>query len=166
MRKLLTIIVLLSCSIVHANSEHWNTENLKGESACLLQIVRNKMSSSKVSSPPRLKTEMETPLSEFQEAMGKYWGFRPEFFLNVYDFNTNSIYLMTQKKTYKHPRTAVDSLVHELVHFVQYKDQGQTQDEMDFLESEAIAIQTWFRDNLSKYIIDEKYQGPCNLSLN
>ena len=74
--------------------------------------------------------------------------------------------MITQKKSSKHPRTPVDSLVHELVYFVQYQDQGETQDEMDRLESQAIEVQTWFRENMSRHIIDERYTGPCDVQGN
>jgi hypothetical protein len=110
---------------------------------------------------PEIKIESETPLRVFQDAMEKYWGVRPEVLVNVYDLTTNTVYLMNKKTSFQSPRTPVDSLVHELVHFVQVQDEGQTSGDGDDLESEAIRIQTWFRENRGAFIQNEKYRGDC-----
>lgn len=143
-------------------SIYWNSKNLTDERECLLQIVRTHMHSAKTSPPPALKTEDTTTLTEFQDVMEKWWGFRPSAFLNVYDPNTNTIFLSNTRTRYKFPRTPVDSLVHELTHFVQHTDFGAGKDDDEYLENQAVQVQTWFRDNRGSSIKDESYQGPCN----
>lgn len=162
LKSVLVLLAFVSFSeaSLAQESEYWNAQNLHADMNCLLQITRKQMGSTQTSIP-KLKVESETPLTEFQDAMEKWWNFRPDVFLNVYDANTNTIYLMNKKTSYKHPRTAVDSLVHELTHFVQYQDQGGASGDQDILEGEAIRVQTWFRENRGDRIQNEKYQGPC-----
>lgn len=162
MLKMFSLLVCVFMAIpVQAAEEFWRADLLHENLNCLLKVTRKKMGSASVSAAPQLKVESETPLSEFQDAMEKFWRFRPDFFLNVYDVNTNTIYLMNKKNSYKAPRTPVDSLVHELAHFVQVKDRGHGMEDGDALESEAVQVQTWFRENRGNFISEEKYQGPC-----
>lgn len=162
MLKLAILVFGLSfSSLALADAEHWDAKDLHASKECLLKVVRNQMYSKKQSVGPQLKVESETPLSEFQDSVEKSWSWRPENFLNVFVAKDNTIFLMSKRSSYKAPRTAVDSLVHELVHFVQHADfDGATGDE-DYMEQQAVNVQTWFRENRGALIIDEKYQGPC-----
>lgn len=164
MKKTISIsiaMITISISVLAQTNTYWNAENLKSSQACLLKIVRGQMNSQKTSLPPTLKIESETPLIEFQDAMEKWWNMRPDFFLNVYDAPNNTIYLMNAINSYKNERTPFDSLVHELAHFVQVQDQGMELKEDEWAESEAVRVQTWFRDNYGKHIKDQTYLGPC-----
>lgn len=163
--KKLTLLtsLLIFINFAHAQeTDFWNAENLNSNRECLLSIVRKQLYSDKTSPAPQLKMQSTTSLEEFQNAMEKWWGFRPEFFVNVYDADTNTIYLTNLKARYKFPRTPVDSLVHELVHFVQSKDKGAHKGENEeFYEEQAVRVQTWFRDHRGSFIENETYRGPC-----
>lgn len=162
-KHLLSIITasgLLSSAFAES-STYWNEQTLRANSSCLLSIVRSKMNSTKTSALPELKFSSSTSLEEFQAAIEQWWGFRPEKFVNVYDANTNTLYLNNNKASYKNSRTPVDSLVHELVHFVQSKDFNASHEDGEYLEDQAVQVQTWFRDNYGLHIQNEDYQGPC-----
>lgn len=159
---LVFIFLSLLSQLSFANSnQYWSTEDLLSQKECLLVIARQQMHSLKNTPAPDLKIESETPLIEFQDAMAEHWHFRPDFFLNVFAVQKNTIYLMNKKASYKSPRTPYDSLVHELVHFVQQADFGGTGDE-DYMENEAVRIQTWFRETYGQHVQNEKYKGPCD----
>ena len=162
MKTLISILIAMTVTqAALAGGDHWEAKDLHDSQKCLLQIVRQQMYSKKTSEPPILKVEMETSLQEFQDSVEKAWSWRPEHFLNVFVAKENTIFLMSKRASYKAPRTAVDSLVHELVHFVQHTDfNGSTGDE-DYMEQQAVNVQTWFRENRGALIVNDKYQGPC-----
>lgn len=159
-----SFIFVLSSALAaqsEAPASFWNAQNLQADKECLLKIVRQKMNSDKQNPSPLLRVESETPFKEYQDAMEVWWKFRPEVFVNVFDAPKNTIYLTNNKNWYKAPRTPVDSLVHELTHYVQSIDLDKGGGDPDQLEIEAIQVQDWFRTNYGQYIQDEKYQGPC-----
>lgn len=145
----------------------WNAANLIESKECLLQIVRSKMlapnhlTSPSLAPSPQVKLESEITLKEFQDAMEIWWKFRPDVFTNVYFAAENTVFLSNNVNYYNSPRTPFDSLVHELAHFVQAQDLGGASFDEDALESEAVGIQTWFRENRGQYIQNQKYSGPC-----
>ncbi|WP_413568773.1 hypothetical protein ACLWBD_14860 [Bdellovibrio sp. HCB117] len=156
----LLMILLIGSTSFAQNTEYWDADKLQDNKECLLKVVRNRMKSTKTGTV-NLKIESQTELIVFQDAMEKWWGLRPDFFLNVYDGNTNTIYLMNKRSSYKHPRTPVDSLVHELTHYVQVIDQGGGSGDGDLLEGEAVQVQSWFRETRGHLIQNDKYEGPC-----
>jgi hypothetical protein len=79
----------------------------------------------------------------------------------VHDAGANKIYLLNNLKWYALPRTPVDSLAHELTHFVQIRDLNQSGNDEDQLEIDAVKVQDWFRTNYGKYIVHQEYHGPC-----
>lgn len=95
---------------------------------------------------PKIFFESKIPLSQFQDAIEKQWGFRPDAFTNAYSLVNNEIYILDDAAYYaNHGRCMDDSLVHELVHYVQVKYLNwDLYDES--LEWDAIAVQTEFRD--------------------
>ena len=98
---------------------------------------------------PKVFYASHTPLAQFQDAIEEQWGFRPEAFTNAYSLSTNEVYILDEAKYYKdHGRCMDDSLVHELVHFVQVKYLEWEFDES--LEWDAIEIQTEFRNEFCK----------------
>lgn len=142
----------------------WNPESLHRREDCLLQLVRSKMKSTADSQAPSLRLESETPLIEFQDAIELAWGSRPDRFGNVFVPQKNTIYLLNRLDAYRSPRTPVDSLVHELVHFVQVMDRNGGQFlglDQDQLEVEAVAIQTWFRETHPVDELAQDYLGEC-----
>ena len=96
--------------------------------------------------PPGIRPESSTPLELLQAAAERQWGFRPDVFTTTFANATNEIYLIDDARYYaRHGGTPDDSLAHELVHYVQaryLRDRFST----DWSESEAVAIQTWFRN--------------------
>ncbi|MFC1679936.1 hypothetical protein ACFL2T_06980 [Elusimicrobiota bacterium] len=96
---------------------------------------------------PEILLESQTPLKVFQDSIEPQWGMRPSVFLNAYIPGENRVFLMDEAGYYRRTgRFIDDSLAHELVHFVQVKYRG----DMSMDESQAIWVQTWFRDNYMK----------------
>jgi hypothetical protein len=95
--------------------------------------------------PPAIRLESRTPLERLQAAAERQWGFRPPVFVTTYASAGNEVYLIDRAADYlPYGRTPDDVLAHELVHYLQAK---YLRDDFrsDFSESEAVAIQTWFR---------------------
>jgi hypothetical protein len=97
---------------------------------------------------PRVRFESEVPLSEFQDAVEKQWRMRPPRVSNVFIAETGQIFLIDDAEYYERVHRFIDdSLAHELTHFVQVRYGGAKLDEeSEYLESEAVAVQTWFRE--------------------
>lgn len=119
--------------------------------ACLMRLTAKKMRlelREEIPAPP-VRYGSETPLKEFQDAIEPQWGLRPDFVLNAYVFALNRIYILDEKEYYdKMGRFVDDSIFHEFVHYFQVQYRGDTFDGYngEYLESEAIDYQTWFRD--------------------
>jgi hypothetical protein len=96
--------------------------------------------------PPAVLLESSTPLQRLRAAAERQWGFRPHALVTTYASAANEIYLIDDARLYaQFGGTPDDSLAHELVHYIQanyLKDPFTT----DWSESEAVAIQTWFRE--------------------
>lgn len=95
---------------------------------------------------PAIRLESRTPLERLQAAAERQWGFRPHVFTTTFASAGNEIYLIDDADHYaRHGGTPDDSLAHEFVHYLQatyLRDRFTT----DWSESEAVAIQTWFRN--------------------
>lgn len=106
---------------------------------------------------PKIYLEHRVTLKQFQDAVEKQWGLRPGRITNVYAWDNNEIYLMTDAAWYAgHERSLDDSLAHEFVHYVQHRYRGwdlATDDPI--YEPQAVEFQTWFREN---YIVKP---GAC-----
>lgn len=95
---------------------------------------------------PKFYVESKTPLKQFQDALEKQWGFRPDVFTNAFSVNNNEIYILDDADYYEaHERCMDDSVVHELAHYVQVKYLGWDLND-ESLEWDAIEIQTQFRN--------------------
>lgn len=95
---------------------------------------------------PELKLGGETPLNIFQDAIETQWGFRPEKFSNAFSVKSNTIFILDEANYYqRNNRCMDDSLVHELVHYVQVKYLNWDLND-DSLEWDAIDVQTEFRN--------------------
>ena len=105
---------------------------------------------------PVVRYSGEMTIKEFQDEIEGFWKMRPDVFLNAYNALTNKIYLATDESRYKLPRTQLDSLAHEYTHFFQFlksgKDLARIIEDDEFNESQAVSVQTWFRDT-----------NPCGL---
>lgn len=90
------------------------------------------------------------PLARFLEASKEQLsGFVPDRVMNMYIVKTNEIFLNDSASTYgRHGRIIDDSLAHEFAHFLQVAYEGRSLGDGsdDFLESEAVSLQTWFRE--------------------
>ena len=99
---------------------------------------------------PKIYYASTTPLKKFQDSIEKQWGFRPDVFTNAFAVDNNEVFILDDADYYiKHGRCMDDSLVHELVHYIQVKYQGwDLADES--LEWDAVSIQTEFREEFCK----------------
>ncbi len=96
---------------------------------------------------PLIFLESRTPLKKFQDSIEEQWGQRPDVFTNAFSVKFNEIFLTDDARYYqKLKRCMDDSLVHELVHYIQSKYQNFDLND-DSLEMEAIEIQTRFRES-------------------
>jgi hypothetical protein len=96
--------------------------------------------------PPAVFLESNTPISQFRDAIGAQWGFRPHLFSNAYAVERNEIYLIDEPSIYvRRGRTIDGSLAHELAHYIQVKYLNADLAEPSW-EDEANEIQKWFRD--------------------
>lgn len=91
-----------------------------------------------------------TPLVQFQDAIETQWGMRPDLITNAFAVNNNEVYILDEAAYYKkHNRCIDDSIVHELVHYVQVKYLNwDLHDES--LEWDAVEIQSQFREEFCK----------------
>lgn len=99
---------------------------------------------------PKFFFASTTNLSQFQDALEKQWGFRPDVFTNAFAVESNEIYIMDDEEYYRrHGRCMDDSIVHELVHYIQVKYLNwDLYDES--LEWDAVEVQTLFREEYCK----------------
>lgn len=110
---------------------------------------KNQAYRSEVPFPP-VRFESVTPLKEFQDAIEEQWGMRLDKITNAFSVKHNKIFLNDDAAYYERTgRCMDDSLVHELVHYVQAKYQGWDLND-DSLEWEAVDIQTAFREEYCK----------------
>jgi hypothetical protein len=67
---------------------------------------------------PKFYFESKTPLKQFQDALEKQWGFRPDAFSNAFAVQNNEIYISDDADYYKrNARCMDDSIAHELTHY-------------------------------------------------
>lgn len=120
---------------------------LQHDSRFILEVVARRMGVTLRPDipPPAIRLESRTPLERLQAAIEPQWGFRPEVFTSTYATAGNEVYLIDDAAHYEtYGGAPDDSLAHELVHYIQanyLRDRFNT----DWSESEAVAIQTWFR---------------------
>jgi hypothetical protein len=101
---------------------------------------------------PAIHFAGETPLKLFQDSIEPQWGIRPDIILNAYTESNNKIFLIDDAAYYaKMGRFIDDSLAHEYAHYLQVIYKGIPMKEFtEWEESEAVSVQTWFRDNYFK----------------
>lgn len=108
---------------------------------------------------PRVRRSSDTPLADLQDAIEQQWGFRPGTFTNAYAAARNEVFLLDDPEYYRRlGRLPEDSLAHEYVHYLQVRYLGaRLQEGSDYLESQAVDVQNWFRERLR----DGGPQGLC-----
>lgn len=100
---------------------------------------------------PAFYFESKTPLKQFQDAIEKQWGMRPDVFTNAFAITNNEIYILDDADYYdRHQRCMDDSLAHELTHYIQSKYQGYDLND-ESLEWEAVDIQNAFRQQFCRF---------------
>lgn len=113
-------------------------------------LVRKNKTYDKQIPMPQFFYESSTPLIQFQDAIEKQWGFRPDVFTNAFVAERNEIYILDDAEYYKKAERCMDdSVAHELTHYVQVKYQKFDLND-ESLEMDAIDVQTWFRENFCK----------------
>lgn len=142
--------IISSLTLVHAES--YKVAKLKYSLDFLIQkTLEMKKQVKRDDVPlPTFHFQSTTPLKQFQDAIEKQWGFRPDVFTNAFSVINNEVYVMDEQDYYdKHGRCMDDSVVHELVHYVQVKYLNwDLADES--LEWDAIEVQTEFRKEFCK----------------
>ncbi|TBR17071.1 hypothetical protein EPO15_17775 [bacterium] len=90
------------------------------------------------------------PVSRYREAAKEQLGgMEVDTVLNMYVVKTDEIYIQDAAANYgRFGRTIDDSVAHEFGHYLQvvYDKADVANDANDSLESEAVALQTWFRE--------------------
>ncbi len=138
---LITFLTLLS------PLSYGNTATLKYKTDFLLEKVLEKKHLTKRNDIPLPKFyfSSQTPLKQFQDAIEKQWGFRPDLITNAFAVDNNEIYIFDDADYYeKLGRCMDDSVVHELVHYLQVKYLNWDLND-ESLEWDAVDIQTEFR---------------------
>lgn len=124
---------------------------LRHDPKCILEAVAFAMNVrlDPAIAAPALRLETKTPVSEFADGVEPQWGMRPDRFTNAYSPSANKVFLIEDADYYeKFKRDIADSLAHEYAHFIQVRYKGLSIENFsDNEESEAVHIQTWFRDN-------------------
>ncbi|MBC7714460.1 MAG: hypothetical protein H7177_14035 [Rhizobacter sp.] len=149
MKKLILVILLSFSSTLFAAK---TPATLKYPVDFLFSKVLEKKHQTKNNSIPMPKIffESKTPLKQFQDAIEKQWGMRPDVFTNAYALENNEIYILDDSSYYEEQKRCMDdSLVHELVHYVQVKYLNWDIND-ESLEWDAIEIQTEFRNEFCK----------------
>ncbi len=149
MKKLILIATLLFTT---QNAFAKKPAQLKYSLDFLLEkVLERKKLTRKDSIPfPKFFVASKTPLKQFQDAIEKQWGFRPDVFTNAFAVNNNEIYILDDADYYEsHQRCMDDSVVHELAHYVQVKYLGWDLND-ESLEWDAVDIQTEFRNEFCK----------------
>lgn len=99
---------------------------------------------------PKFYFESNTSLKQFQDAIEKQWGFRPDKFTNAFAVANNEVYILDEADYYKkNQRCMDDSIAHELTHYIQVKYQNWDLSD-ESLEWEAVEVQTAFRNEFCK----------------
>ena len=99
---------------------------------------------------PKFFYESKTSLKQFQDAIERQWGFRPDVITNAFAVANNEIYILDDASYYKKTERCMDdSIAHELTHYLQVKYQNWDLSD-ESLEWEAIDVQTAFRAEFCK----------------
>ena len=143
--------LLLAVALASPGSAAMRRMPLRHDPACVLSAVAFAMNVrlDPAVAPPALRLETQTPVREFADAMEPQWGMRPDRFTNAYAPGAGKIFLIEDASYYeKFGRDIADSLAHEYAHFIQVRYKGlDVANFGDNEESEAVSVQTWFRDN-------------------
>lgn len=100
---------------------------------------------------PKFYYESSTPLRQFQDAIEKQWGFRPDKFTNAFAVTNNEVYIFDDADYYKRNKRCMDdSIAHELTHYVQVKYLNWDLSD-ESLEWDAVEVQTAFRNKYCKF---------------
>ena len=130
----------------------WPAQPILDSRDCILQLItpqlRIKTEAVEKLEKPTIQPEGHATLEQYQASFKSFQGWTPDQFLNFYNPISNEIFLNGDTNYYKKlNRSIFDSLAHELTHFLQVKHwQADTTGGDDFLELQAVQIQTWFRE--------------------
>lgn len=135
-----------------ASAQAPETAVLSYKPECILAAVavRKRATLTPGRKAPMVLLASKIPLSRFLEAAREQiGGFVPDRVMNMYVVKTDEIYLNDAASNYgRHGRIIDDSLAHEFAHYIQvaYEGADRENDPNDSLESDAVAVQTWFRE--------------------
>lgn len=148
--KYLTFLIFLFS--INAHSETFLAVSAEQED-CVFSYVKSGRPKNSDSGTPKPITvySHQIDLATYQKEFQVMQGFIPDVFLNYFNNLTEKIYLYTSWDRYLGERTPLDSLAHEFTHYFQFIESGrdpdlQKNDYNDMLETEAVRVQTAFRD--------------------
>lgn len=157
---LFTIFLMASQGL----AAHYDKRAVQQSLACLLAWSEKEMAVQQkpLVDLPEIRLSHEVSLGEFQDDVEPQWQLRPEVVSNVFVAHKNRIYLVSDKKDYqKNQRSIYDSLVHELIHYIQVKYQGRPiEDFGDMEEMTAIYAQNKFREEHPEALEDRYLCRP------
>lgn len=163
----LTILLFSLSSATYAKSKYYPAKNVIEARDCILELIAPQMYATLDPAKPKptIRPQTEVTLTQFQDAIEPFWGFRPDVITNVFNLLKNEIFLMTERKYYESKKRYVfDSLAHELAHYIQYEyKQADFFAGDDFLEMQAIDVQTWFRDTYAANMKTDKFNCPIQI---
>lgn len=159
-----SFLVVLGLQTTFAAGSFVDSREIENSRDCIFKLMMKHMNKPiDANRPlPRIRTQSETPLSEFQDSMEVLWKFRPEVFTNAFQPFRNEIFILNEKAFYEeHKRSVYDSLAHELTHYFQYAYQNAdfTVDD-EGLEWHAVDIQTWFRETYRSQFQGDRFICP------
>jgi hypothetical protein len=152
MKTLLLLTIVLPFNLLAATDTVKKPAKLQTSIEFIFEKVLEKKHQAKRSEVPfpKFYFKSNTPLKQFQDAIEKQWGFRPDEFTNAFAVANNEVYIMDDEDYYtRNKRCMDDSIAHELTHYIQVKYLGwDLADES--LEWDAIEVQTEFRQEHCK----------------
>lgn len=147
-------IIILTCLSAKTENSHY-LAIAPAQEDCVFNFVKNSRASVTAivqqAQKPVIVYSHQIDFTTYQRDFQAYQGFVPDYFLNYFNSILEKVYLYTSWDRYSGKRSPLDSLAHELTHFFQFIESGkdpdlQKNDPNDYLELEAVRIQTRFRE--------------------
>lgn len=167
MRLILVAVSVFISSVAFADASKtlWPAGPVVESRDCVLMLISDRMGVrlEPAKPVPDVRVEGTFPLKEYQDSIEKFWGWRPDVVVNVFNPITSEIFMMADT-TYYRPRgrSIFDSLAHELTHYIQfaYFNADFKDPTADMLESQAVDVQNWFRETHGHLVQGDDFHCP------
>lgn len=147
------------------SSPLWPATDVIESRDCILQLLATKLNVTLKPelAKPALYPEGAVDLKFYQDSVEGVWGFRPDVVTNLFNSQRNEIFLTAQVKYYlPNDKSIFDSVAHELTHYIQVRYWNMDPD--DTAESQAVEVQTWFRETYKNQVQGMKFVCPLNMT--